>query len=130
MNDTTPKHSRHVDDEISSLDHALFAMRRFYNCTVGRYIIGWHHDRLTIFGISIMLKSTADELYSAEARVNLKAGLTDDEYREVCRALDMVNVLPRPELPNGLFSDRQKAEHGIRLVGNRYYVFTTSYADR
>lgn len=125
MNDTTPKRSRHIDNEISSLDRALSAVRRFYNHTVGQHIIGWHHDRITIFGISIMLKSTVDELCSAEARANLKTGLADNEYREVCRAFDMVSVLPRPELPDGSFSDQQKTEHGIKLVWNHFYIFRT-----
>lgn len=107
---------------ITIADRALFAMRRFYNRTFGAHVLSWSHDRLTIFGISIMSKQTVDALHSKQARENLKAGLSADEYREVCQALAMISVLPRPELPDG-FSDRQRIEHGIRLVCNRFYVF-------
>jgi hypothetical protein len=64
-------------------------------------------------------------LYSKQASENLKSGLSVDEYREVCQALAMIRVLPRPDLPGGSFSGRQKAEYGIRLVWNRLYIFRT-----
>ena len=114
------------DVKITVMDRTLFAMRRFYNRTFGAYVIGWSHDRLTIFGISVMSKQTVDALYSTQARKNLRAGLSDDAYREVCQALLMIGVLPRPELPGGSFSDRQKTEYGIRLIWNRLYIFSAT----
>jgi hypothetical protein len=113
------------DVKITVMDRALFAMRRFYNRTFGAHVLGWNHDRLTILGISIMSKQAVDALYSKQAHENVKAGLSAGEFREVCQALAMISVLPRPELPDGTFSDRQKAEHGIRLVWHRFYVFST-----
>jgi hypothetical protein len=111
--------------EITKTDRALFGMRRFYNRTLGTHVLGWSHDRLTIFGYSIMSKHAVDALYSKQASENLKAGLSADEYREVCQVLAMIRVLPRPDLTDGSFSDRQKAEYGIRLVWNRLYIFRT-----
>jgi len=46
--------------EITKADRALFGMRRFYNRTLGRHVLGWSHDRLTIFGYSIMSKHAVD----------------------------------------------------------------------
>jgi hypothetical protein len=111
--------------KITFADRALFACRRFYNRTVGVYVLSWSHDRLTIFGYSIISKQTVDALHSKQARENLRAGLSDDACREVCQALEMISVLPKLDLPDGTFSDRQMAEHGISLVWNRFYVFTT-----
>lgn len=111
--------------DITNADRALFAVRRFYNRTFGAHVFGWSHDRVTIFGYSIMSKHAVDALHSAQACENLRAGLSDDEYREVRQALAIINVLPKPELPDGTFSDRQKAECGIRLVWKRIYIFQT-----
>lgn len=111
--------------KITIADRVLFAARRFYNRTFGAHVLGWSHERLMILGYSIMSKHAVDALYSKQASENLKAGLSADEYREVCQALKMISVLPRPDLPDGTFSDRQNAEHGIRLVWNRFYIFST-----
>jgi hypothetical protein len=111
--------------EITEADRLLFTARRFYNRTLGAYVLGWSHDQLTIFGYTIVPKHTVNALHSKQARENLKAGLSDDEYREVCQTLAMISVLPRPDLPDGSFSDRQKAEYGIWLVWNRLYIFRT-----
>lgn len=116
--------------KITIADRALFVVRRFYNRTFGAHVLSWSHDRLMIFGISIMSKHAVDMLNSKKARDNLHAGLSTDEYREVCVALAMISVLPRSEQPDGSFSDRQQVEHSIRLVWNRFYVFTTTSAGR
>ncbi|MFZ6864340.1 hypothetical protein ACO0K7_17050 [Undibacterium sp. Ji67W] len=113
------------DVRITVMDRALFAACRFYNRTFGVHVLSWSHDRLTIFGISIMAKHAVDALHSKQAHQNLRAGLSDDEYQEVCQALAMISILPKPALPDGSFSDRQKADYGIRLVWKRYYVFRT-----
>ncbi|QJD91248.1 hypothetical protein HH213_14910 [Duganella dendranthematis] len=109
--------------KITVMDRVLFASRRFYNRTVGAHIISWSNDRLTIFGISIMSKSALDMLNSKQASENLKAGVSAEEHLEVRQALAMISVPPKPELPDGTFSDRQKAEDGICLVWSRFYVF-------
>ena len=124
MIDTIPKRSRYVGDELSRLDRILFLARRIYNRTVGTYIFGWTHDRLMIFGYSIMPKLAVTTLYSKQGLANLRTGLQVGQYREVDQALEIVSVLPKPELPDGLFSERQMAEHGIWLFWNRYYVFS------
>jgi uncharacterized membrane protein (DUF4010 family) len=111
--------------KITVADRVLFAVRRFYNRTFGAHVLNWSNDRLTIFGISIMTKNAVVALHSKQACENLRAGLSNDEYREVWEALAMISVLPWPSLPDGTFSDMQKAEHGIRLVWHRFYVFST-----
>jgi hypothetical protein len=114
-----------VDAKIDLTDRVFFAVRRFYNRTVGAYVLNWTHNRLMIFGISIMLKSTVDALNSQQARNNLKAGLSADEHRELCQALRIASVLPDADMPDGAFSDRRKAEYGIRLFWNHFYIFST-----
>jgi hypothetical protein len=111
--------------DITKTDRALFAVRRFYNRTFGAHVLNWSHDRFAIFGYSITLKRDVDALHSMQARENLRAGLSADEYREVRQVLAMISVLPQPEQPDGSFSDRQKAEYGIRLIWNRLYIFRT-----
>jgi len=110
--------------KITSIDRALFAIRRFYNRTRGAYVLSWSHDRITILGYSIMSRQAIAALYSKQALANIRAGLQASEYKEVDQVLAIISTLPKPELPDGLFSDRQMIEHGIRLVWNRYYVFT------
>jgi hypothetical protein len=106
------------------MDRTLFAVRTFYNRTLGAYVLSWSHDRVTILGYSIMSKQAIAALYSKQALANLRAGLQAGEYREVDQVLEIISTLPRPELPDGLFSERQMIKHGIRLVWNRYYIFT------
>lgn len=113
------------DVKITVMDRALFAMRRFYNRTFGAHAIGWSHDRLTIFGFSIMSKQTVDALHSKPASENIKAGLSAGEYLEVWQALAMISVLPEPDLPYGTFSDRLMPCSAICLVWHRFYVFST-----
>lgn len=119
--------TKHGEDEmsVSFMDRSLFSGRRFYNRTVGAHVLNWSHNTLSILGFSLMLKSTVDALHSPQARKNMKAGLSTDEYLVVCQALKFVSVLPEPDMPDGTFSDRRKAEYGILLLWNYVYVFST-----
>lgn len=119
--------AKHSEDNmtISFMDRSLFAGRRFYNRTVGAHVLNWSHNTLTILGYSLMLKRTVDALQAPQARKNMKAGLSTDEYLVVCQALKFVSVLPEPDMPNSTFSERRKAEYGIRLLWNYVYVFPT-----
>ena len=109
---------------ITIWDRLYYASERIFNRTFGK-VLNWNHERLTICGISFMLKSEVAFSYSKVAMDNLRGNMTDVQWAEFRTNIPSTCILPKPDLPNGEYTASQKHKYGITLLFNTIYMFRT-----
>lgn len=93
-----------------------------YNRTLGRYILNWDEECISLFGFCFIEKTMLAFLYSKEAYDFLREGLNDKEWEIIKSCHDNTNAWPKPALANGNYSKIQMDDHKIYSLFNRYYV--------
>jgi hypothetical protein len=96
---------------------AEFLLSVAYNRTMGKYILNWDSDNITLFGFVFIRQQTLAEKYPIE-----KYDIVDEKFRERLRENDYFWNWPRPALRDGTYSQQQKDKYGIRLIFKDIYV--------
>jgi hypothetical protein len=100
----------------------LFALHRAYNRSLGKYVLNWDHESLSLFGYNFILKRTLAQRHDRARYDALRAGLCDADFDELLLNLAILEAWPRPHLPGGNYTQQQRSAYRILTLFDTVHV--------